>query len=247
MNEIKEQVLSYAKKTHKTTPDAPFSTAPTYFVLRHGDTRKWYALFMYVPRNRLGIDGDERVDILNIKCDPILSGSLPAYHMHRENWITILLDGTVDAEDIYPLLDMSYELTKKKAKSKKTLVRNTNWIIPANPKYYDIEAAINENDEHIFMWKQSNSIAAGDTVYMYIAAPVSAIRYRCKVLEADIPYKYADENLSMSRVMRLQLLETYDKTPIGLDMMKEHGVGAVRGPRGIPNSLIHEIERTYHA
>ncbi len=254
MNEIKEQILSYAKKAHKTIPDAPFSTAPTYFVLRHSDTRKWYALFMDVPRNRLGMDGDEHVDILNIKCDPLLSGSLrlnngflPAYHMHRDNWLTILLDGTVDAKDIYPLLDMSYELTKKKARTKKTLVRNTNWIVPANPKYYDIEAAINENDEHIFMWKQSNSIATGDTVYMYIAAPVSAILYKCKVIEADIPYKYDDENVSMSRVMRLQLLETYDKTPIGLDMMKEHGVGAVRGPRGIPNSLIHEIERTYHA
>ncbi len=121
MNEIKEQILRYAKKTYKTIPDAPFSTAPTYSVLRHGGTRKWYALFMDVPRNRLGMDSDERVDILNVKCDPILSGSLrmnkgflPAYHMHRENWLTILLDGTVGAEDIYPLLDMSYELTKKK-------------------------------------------------------------------------------------------------------------------------------------
>ena len=128
MNEIKEQILAYAKKTYKTTPDAPFSTAPTYYVLRHSDTRKWYALFMDVPRNRLGMEGGEHVDILNIKCDPILSGSLrlrkgflPAYHMNRENWLTILLDGTVDAEEIYPLLDMSYEMTKKKVRTKKTL------------------------------------------------------------------------------------------------------------------------------
>ncbi len=125
-NEIKEQILSYARKTYKTIPDAPFKTAPTYFVLRHGDTRKWYALFMDVPRSRLGMDGDESVDILNVKCEPLLLGSLrlnkgflPAYHMQRENWITILLDGTVDAEDIYPLLDMSYELTRKKPKAKK--------------------------------------------------------------------------------------------------------------------------------
>ena len=123
MNEIKEKILSYAKKTYKTIPDAPFSTAPTYSVLRHSDTRKWYALFMDVPRNRLGMTGEEHVDILNVKCDPMLSGSLrlnrgflPAYHMHRENWLTILLDGTVDAENIYPLIDMSYELTKKKSK-----------------------------------------------------------------------------------------------------------------------------------
>ena len=132
MNEIKEQILSYAKKTYKTLPDAPFSTAPAYSVLRHADTRKWYALFMDVPQNRLGMEGDKRVDILNIKCDPILSGSLrlrkgflPAYHMNRENWLTILLDGTVDAEEIYPLLDMSYELTKKKTKRGARSAQNT--------------------------------------------------------------------------------------------------------------------------
>ena len=87
---IKQQLLDYAKKTYKTVPDAPFRTAPTYLVLRHADTRKWYALFMDVPREKLGLTGSEYVDILNIKCDPVLSGSLrmskgilPAYHMHR--------------------------------------------------------------------------------------------------------------------------------------------------------------------
>lgn len=122
MKTVKEQLLAYAKKTYKTVPDAPFRTAPAYLVLRHIDTRKWYALFMDVPREKLGLTGSEYVDILNIKCDPVLSGSLrmskgilPAYHMHRDSWITILLDGTVPAKDIFPLLDMSYALTQRKA------------------------------------------------------------------------------------------------------------------------------------
>ncbi len=254
MKTIKEQILAYAKKTYKTVPDAPFRTAPTYLVLRHAGTRKWYALFMDVPREKLGLTGSEYVDILNIKCDPMLSGSLsmeqgflPAYHMHRESWITILLDGTVPAGDIFSLLDMSYKIIKKKGKSPSPSFRNTNWIVPANPKYYDIEAAINENAEHTFLWKQSNHIAVGDTVYLYIAAPISAIRYKCKAIEVDIPYKYADENVSMSRVMRLQLLETYNAKPVGMELLKAHGVCAVRGPRSMPNGLIHEIEMIYHA
>ena len=119
--------------------------------------------------------------------------------------------------------------------------------MPANPKYYDIEAAINENAEHTFLWKQSNHIAVGDTVYLYIAAPISAIRYKCKAIEVDIPYKYADENVSMSRVMRLQLLQTYNAEPVGMELLKAHGVCAVRGPRSMPNGLIHEIEMIYHA
>lgn len=254
MKTIKEQILAYAKKTYKTVPDAPFRTAPTYLVLRHADTQKWYALFMDVPREKLGLTGSEYVDILNIKCDPLLTGPLsgnpgflPAYHMHRDSWMTILLDGTVVTKEIYPLLDISFKITQKKGKRSSPAFRNTNWLVPANPKYYDIEAAVNENEERTFLWKQSNHIAVGDTVYMYIAAPVSAIRYKCKAIEVDIPYKYADDHVSMSHVMRLQLLQTYDATPVGIELLRAHGVYAVRGPRSIPNSLIHEIEMMYHA
>lgn len=249
MKTIKEQILTHAKKTYKTVPDAPFRTAPTYFVLRHADTKKWYALFMDVPREKLGLAGSDCVDILNIKCDPVLSGSLrmgegflPAYHMHRESWITILLDGTVPAKNIIPLLDMSYDLTREKSKRSGPIFRNTNWIVPANPKYYDIEAAINENAEHTFLWKQSNRIAVGDIIYLYITAPTSAIQYKCRAIEVDIPYKYTDKNVSMSHVMRLQLLKTYDAESFGLELLKTHGVCAVRGPRSMPDSLLHEIE-----
>lgn len=254
MKTIKEQILSYAKKTYNAVPDTPFRTAPTYLALRHADTRKWYALIMDVPREKLGLSGGESVDILNIKCDPVLSGSLrinkgilPAYHMHRDNWITILLDGTVAEKDIFPLLDMSYEITRQKSKRSGPIFRNTNWIVPANPKYYDIAAAIHENPEHTFLWKQSNHIAVGDTVYLYIAAPISAIRYKCKAIEVDIPYQYTDENVRMSHVMRLQLLKAYDAEPIGMELLKAHGVNAVRGPRSMPDSLIQEIEMMNHA
>ncbi len=254
MKTIKEQLLDYAKKTYKTVPDAPFRTAPSYLVLRHADSKKWYALIMDVPKEKLGLKGKEYVDVLNIKCDPLLSGSLretpgylPAYHMHRDSWITVLLDGTVPAKDIFPLLGMSYEITKEKSKRSGLAFRNTNWLVPANPKYYDIEAVINENPEHTFLWKQSNHIAVGDTVYLYIAAPVSAIRYKCKAVEVYIPYRYTDENVSMSHVMRLQLVQSYDRYPIGMKLLQAHGVYAVRGPRSIPESLIREIEMIYNA
>ena len=74
---------------------------------------------MRVRYTVLGIDRDGETDILNVKCDPlareILVGegtALPAYHMNKEKWITLLLDGSVPAETIFPLIDESYELTK---------------------------------------------------------------------------------------------------------------------------------------
>lgn len=126
MNPIVQAIFDYARNTYGVEPDYPFSTAPTYPVLRHIGTRKWFALIMDVPYARLGLSGEGKADILNIKCDPILSGSLrlekgylPAYHMNHEGWLTVLLDGTVPVEDILPLLDMSYELTEKNKKKKR--------------------------------------------------------------------------------------------------------------------------------
>ncbi len=46
--------------------------------------------------------------------------------------------------------------------------------------------------------------------------------------------------------MRLQLLQTYGAKPIEMELLKAYGVNAVRGPRCIPDSLIHEIEMMYH-
>ena len=38
-------------------------------------------------------------------------GYLPAYHMNKSHWISILLGGAVEAEEIKNLLEMSYEMT----------------------------------------------------------------------------------------------------------------------------------------
>ncbi|WP_197682114.1 MmcQ/YjbR family DNA-binding protein [Phoenicibacter congonensis] len=72
-----------------------------------------------VNAKKLGLQEDKTVDALNIKCDPMMIGSLrmkegffPAYHMNKENWISILLDSTVSADEIKPLLELSYQLTR---------------------------------------------------------------------------------------------------------------------------------------
>ena len=241
-------VLHFAAEKYGTQADYPWGSLPNYAVLRHADNKKWYGLIMDVPRKRLGLSGDEIVDILDIKCDPILSGSLrmndgflPSYHMNHDSWITILLDGTVDKETIFSLLDMSFERTASRQKKKRSGDGiQKAWIVPANPKYYDLGKAFSESDE--ILWKQSNHIAAGDLVYLYVTAPVSAILYQCQALEVEIPYEYDNGKIRMHRAMRLKRLAQYDPSWMPLDKLKEHGVFAVRGPRSMPASLMHEIE-----
>ena len=113
----KQELLLWALKTYSTEPDYPWMDGNA--VLRHQPSRKWYAVVMDVGREKLGLSGEGTVDVVNVKCDPLLVGSLrqeegilPAYHMNKEKWISILLNGSVDTELVKGLLDISYQLTK---------------------------------------------------------------------------------------------------------------------------------------
>lgn len=117
----RQEVFEYAIEQYGTEPDYPWKDCNA--VLRHKDNNKWYGLIMRVGRDKLGMTGGGEVDVLNVKCDPILIGSLrmqpgffPAYHMNKDSWISILLEGTAPDEEIKNLLSMSYELTRRKHK-----------------------------------------------------------------------------------------------------------------------------------
>lgn len=115
----REKILNYAKSKYDTEPDYPWVNLPDYAVLRHRTNNKWYGLLAQVERVKLNIEGEGSTDILNVKCDPELiyvlrkkNTILPAYHMNKEHWLSIVLDGSVPDEDIFQLLDASYALTK---------------------------------------------------------------------------------------------------------------------------------------
>ena len=116
------------------------------------------------------------------------------------------------------------------------------WMIPSNPKYYDIIHAFDDTDT--IDWKQGAGIRKGDTVFMYVGAPVSAVLYKCKVMETNIPYQYQDENLTIKALMKIRLLKRYAPDQFTFEVLKsEYGIFAVRGPRGIPDSLSAALEK----
>lgn len=114
------EIVQYIAETYQTDPDFPWAKFPEDMVFRHEDNRKWFALAMRITKEKLGLPEKTPIDVLNVKCEPFIIGSLrqepgiyPAYHMSKTNWITIALDGSVKDEKIKWLLDMSYELTAK--------------------------------------------------------------------------------------------------------------------------------------
>ena len=134
---------------------------PDYAVLRHADNQKWFGLIMDIPYERLGEDREGVADVLNVKMpDAALAellaqqpGYYPGYHLRKGNWISILLDGTVPLADVCRWLDESYRATASAAK-KKEIRPPKDWLVPANPKYYDADLAFDDADE--IVWKFSN-------------------------------------------------------------------------------------------
>ena len=121
----REELKSFILENYIAATDRPWQKYPSSEVFRHPGSGKWFALIMDLPRGRLGLSGFGTLDVVNLKCDPVLvaslqggSGTFPAYHMNKDNWLTIALDGSAPDDILRALLDMSYDLTRPKRRKK---------------------------------------------------------------------------------------------------------------------------------
>ena len=104
--------------------DYPFEDDFTTGVFRH-ESGKWFALAMNISESKLGRDGDDRIDVINLKCAPeviesiaeIEPGIYHAYHMNKTHWLTVALK-ECDEDTITWLLGISYDLTRPTIKRK---------------------------------------------------------------------------------------------------------------------------------
>ena len=123
----RKELFEWAKEIYGAEPDYPWNDWNC--VLRHKNNKKWFALVIEVNAKKLGLQEDKTVDVLNIKCDPMMIGSLrmkegffPAYHMNKKRWLSVILDEQEDFDEkLSELVQKSFNLTasqKKKSKLK---------------------------------------------------------------------------------------------------------------------------------
>ena len=115
----RQELESYLRDAYSTDGEYPWPTSPSYQVFRHAGNKKWFAVIMDIPGEKLGLPGGGEISVVNLKCDTRLIGSFrempgifPGWHMNKAHWLTVILSGTVPNETIRFLVDMSYELTK---------------------------------------------------------------------------------------------------------------------------------------
>ena len=228
------RIAAYMQKEYGAKPEFVFKKFPDYAVFRNNG--KWFAIIMNIAGKKIGVE-EEEIEIIDVRCDPAMIASLKdekdfyeAYHMNKDNWITILLNDIVDDEIIYSLIDASHLKTET----------SDAWLVPANPKYYDVVTEFDSHDE--IRWKQSSDIHVGDIVYLYVGAPYSAVLYKSEVVETDIPYEYKGKELSINRLMRIKKLKRYPEGKYTFEFLNRLGIRAVRGPRRIRKEISEKFE-----
>ena len=92
----REELFQWVKQEYGTEAEYPWKDSNA--VLRRADNNKWYGVILSVAGSKLGLEDDNIIDVINLKSDPMLIGSLrgqkgyfPAYHMNKEKWISVLL------------------------------------------------------------------------------------------------------------------------------------------------------------
>ncbi|HFU4055914.1 TPA: MmcQ/YjbR family DNA-binding protein [Streptococcus suis] len=239
------RIAQLIKEKWGDLPDYPFAKSPETGAFRHPANSKWYALVTQVKRGQLaGSDNQELVEIVNIKVDgreiaELLSqlGIYPAYHMSKKAWVSVLLDETMEDGAILALLEKSRYLVGPK--SYKAEQGPDYWVIPANPKVYDIDTEFVENK--VVYWPQKSTIQAGDIVAIYVTAPVQAIRYVCRVLGANLENHGQSDIPTDKKVMQVELIAQFSDDVLPRARMMDLGVRAVRGPRRLTKEVIQVL------
>lgn len=233
------RINEYIKDKYKCNPEFLWDKYPGFAIYRNKNNNKWFSIIGNVKRSTVIKEStsDEIIELINVKVDEnnldkllLNTGYYEAYHMNKKNWISIILDNTLKDEEIYKLIDNSYSIIDEPSE----------WIIPANPKYYDIVNAFNETDEII--WKQSTNIEVNDIIYLYVAEPFSKIMYKCRVIDANIPYEYKDKNVSMNKVMKIKLLKKLDDKNYTFNYLNSLGIKAIRGPRKVSKDITNNLK-----
>lgn len=112
-----QKVLAYIANEYGVEPEYLWPERfPTYSVFRNAQNQKWFGIIMTIPGIRLGLETTKDVEIIDLKFDKgqaldfaeSTTGIYPAYHMNKQNWITIVLDGTIDDAELFRLIDKSF-------------------------------------------------------------------------------------------------------------------------------------------
>ena len=115
-----KQIINYIDEKYGDQLEYLWEKFSNNAIWRRQDNKKWYAALIKIPKNKLGIDSNDEVEIIDLRADSATIKNLidgksffQAYHMNKQHWITVTLDGSIQTELITKLIDQSFALAAK--------------------------------------------------------------------------------------------------------------------------------------
>ncbi len=116
--EQSNRITKLIKEQYGDNPEFKWQKFPNYAIFRNKDSKKWYGIIMNLDKGKLDTKDTGEIEIINVKLEPnqikkLLKkkGFYPAYHMNKKNWITIILNDTIEDDYIMKLIEKSYSYT----------------------------------------------------------------------------------------------------------------------------------------
>lgn len=109
----RDEVIRASLQMGEVYADKPFHD-DNWTAMRHVGNRKTFA-FIFEREGNIWI---------NVKARPaaaefwrqVFSAVIPAYHMNKTHWISVILDGSMEEKDVRGLIEDSFCLTRPKQK-----------------------------------------------------------------------------------------------------------------------------------
>lgn len=119
-SECTGRVIHYIRDKYRDEPQFLWERFPGNAIFRRQDNAKWYAALLTVQKAKLGLSGDDAIEIIDLRGKPEDIVALvdrkkyfPGFHMNKKHWFTICLDGSVPLEEISRRIDASFMLAAK--------------------------------------------------------------------------------------------------------------------------------------
>lgn len=103
----REEVLEYGLSFPGTYQDAPFHD-PNRQLVRYAVNKKAF-LWTYEKDGYIQINLKVKPEWRNFWRD-VYASVIPGYHQNKEHWNTVILDGTIPAEDVRRMIAESFEI-----------------------------------------------------------------------------------------------------------------------------------------
>ena len=109
---------------YQVKPEYLWDTDPGFGVFRNKHSNKWFGIIMNIKKNKITGNEEVEIEVLNVMLKDKTSdyleanGIYKAYHMNKRNWVSIILDDTLDDKTIMELIDISHIYSEVHKKGK---------------------------------------------------------------------------------------------------------------------------------